>query len=360
MTNTGNYYNWGLDHFDFRTLRKKYHVSGKGIKVLVIDSGQLPDGTTCVSVDLCTTKGDAIDRLIRERPSPSEKIAIFSADEFANLSPVTSDVSNGRHGSEINRIIASNDITRGREGIAPDCELLLANVFNSEGQLEPMKITTAIYWGLFKGVDIINISQQVTYCDCELNIAVVEAFMRCVPIVCGTGNSDEGDYMTIEYPAAFQKTFGIGSMAKTGSPTKDTDKGQLLDFLAPGSELEPYYSGNSYLSGSSYAAPFFTGILALFFESWLRKKSARPSIPYLKRLIIENTTRSQFDINTGYGAVNADKLLANWDKQTITLSDPALTSIVKEYLRKQKIAGKSIEGIKNKKLSNFNILINIP
>jgi subtilisin family serine protease len=326
------YFNWGLKHFNFRDLRRDFEVTGKGVKVLVIDSGRMDN--TGDSIDLCTPTGqDMLKAFNQLRDDDNEgKIGLFK--ELIDPTFVESDRARDLHGSEVCAIIGGNKAGEAREGIAPDCEILVANVFDKKGNQQHELIPLAIYWGLFKKVDIINISQEVETCNDKLSIAIQDAFRRDIPVVCGAGNTDDGHHMSIAYPAAYQTTFGIGSMDFSQIPASGTDQGQLLCFLAPGSDLESYFIGKTPISGSSFAAPFVTGITALYFQKLKDNGKEIPRVADFKRLLTDNTDQhGQFDILTGFGIIDPRRLLESWNKETIVLNDPLLSIMVRSYLQ---------------------------
>jgi subtilisin family serine protease len=95
---------------------------------------------------------------------------------------------------------------------------------------------------------------------------------RGISLVAAAGNG--GPTSPPTYPAAYEQVVAVVAVDVLGEPDAHAPRGAYLDFAAPGVDIPvaDTKGGTVYRSGSSYAAPFVTALLALGIpESQLRK-----------------------------------------------------------------------------------------
>ena len=127
------------------------------------------------------------------------------------------------------------------------------------------------------------------------------------------------------YPAKYPEVFGIAaySFNSNESIAEFSAIGPEIDFAAPGTNITTTYLGNKYaiVSGTSFAAPFISGVIALLLSS-LRKQNIKLSVPEIKQKLIDNCIDAGvplFDDNFGYGIINVKELILGVDRGKIII-----------------------------------------
>lgn len=283
-----NNYQWGLSHIDVDKAWV-FTTGSPSIKIAVIDE----DGFQLDHPDL-----------------------YYGSDTYSNI--IVSDVIDyvsttnhtptGKHGTMGAGIICAK--TNNGIGIAG-----IAGGNNSEGvKIIPCRATTSLYcaFAIFdaveKGVNIINMSfncDHSLYFDDQLD----EAYNNGVTLVCSTGNT--GDSI-ITYPASHEHTIAVGAIDSFNDLIASSNYGTGLDLVAPGGGIKSTSINSSYDydSGTSFAAPHVSGVVALML-------SINPNLtPDEIRTILHNTTERikyiPYEYNSqnwsrfvGYGLINA-------------------------------------------------------
>ncbi|MDJ0899234.1 MAG: PatA/PatG family cyanobactin maturation protease [Xenococcus sp. MO_188.B8] len=164
----------------------------------------------------------------------------------------------GQHGSPVT-------------GIAPGCRGLLVPVFsdNRKRKLSQMDLARAINQAVEAGAHIINVSGGELSQSGEADPILVNAVRFCndegVLIVAAAGNNG---CECLHVPAALPSVLAVGAMNAQGLPIDYSNWGQTYQtqgILAPGENIlgaEPG-GGTSLRSGTSFATPLVSGIVAL-------------------------------------------------------------------------------------------------
>ena len=192
------------------------------------------------------------------------------------------------HGTFVTGMLAS-ERGSGAPAICPQCEIILRPIFNEkDGETNnhlpsstPQELANAILDLVDAGAKIINLSLALSFSSVakisELNEAYEYAFRKHVIIVAATGNQGNiGFFPVIDHPwvvpvvscdmkGRLDPISNIGpSIAKRG-------------LMAPGVNITSTAPGGGYrkLSGTSFAAPFVTGTLALLLSLFKGATSAQ-------------------------------------------------------------------------------------
>jgi Subtilase family len=239
---------WHQIHLDdAQPLLKKF---GAGVKVAVIDTG----------IDL-------------EHPIFKNRLASRNEwKDFVDGDRIPSDEPGGNgygHGTAVAGIVAQ---------VAPRATILPIRVLGSNGGGQTANVIAAIGYAVRMRADIINLSLGTEGFDAALFEICKFANKRGVRIVASAGNSGLEDGVTS--PARFSKlegtrdrTIGIGSVNSSDSLSGFSAYGRGLYAVAPGEGIATAFPDRriTLATGTSFAAPMFTGALAL-------AESERPGI----------------------------------------------------------------------------------
>ena len=279
---------WYLDKINADAIRKR-GLSGKGIKIAIIDSGinfSHPDfnQSNILQGYNCT----------------------FGAEDINDYSD------NIGHGTMVAGIIAAQT----------DNELDIAGIA-SNAQIIPIKITdsnslniSSIFLGLEKALetdcDIINMSFGGAITDEEalsvLKGYIDEAEEKGIIVVAAVGNSGHTDN-AMNYPAGFDNVIGVGSVDEDLSSSYFSQKNESVFVSAPGDNIISLFKNNSTTTGlgTSLSAPIVTAVIAII-------KEVRPecTLQEIKELL-KNTSvdygSEGYDINYGYGILNVENIV---------------------------------------------------
>lgn len=181
------------------------------------------------------------------------------------------------HGTHVASIIFGQPGSPVR-GIAPQCKGLIVPVFADEGrQLSQLDLARAIEQAVNAGAHIINISggQLTDEGEAEgwLKRSVQLALENNVLIVAAAGNDG---CACLHVPAALPAVLAVGAMDDKGEPIAFSNWGETYQqqgILAPGKDILGAQPGGGTirLSGTSFAAPFVTGVAALLLSLQIQR-----------------------------------------------------------------------------------------
>jgi methylmalonyl-CoA mutase cobalamin-binding subunit len=174
------------------------------------------------------------------------------------------------HGTHVAGIIAG----RGRNmprGVAPKCRILPVRVLaamNKDGR--PVgaglveNINNGVKWAIDHGADVINMSLGVRHTGGGLpHKEVIDyAQRKGVTVVAASGNDGRHE---LYYPGAFPSVIAVGAADDRGEVAEFSTYGDQVSFIAPGVDVysSALEDGYAFSTGTSHAAPFVTGAVAL-------------------------------------------------------------------------------------------------
>jgi subtilisin family serine protease len=288
-------YQWGLNAVGAETAWN-YTTGGSPITVAVIDTGVFAD------TDLAPN--------------------LIPGYNFVTDTTNTSD-QNG-HGTVVAGILgAVGNNKTGVAGIDWNVKIMPLTFMDASGSGYLSDAVSAINYAVANGAKIINASWGGGGYDAALAAAIQNAQAHGVIFVAAAGNNSSDNDTTPEYPASYSYS-NVVSVAATDSNNNlasFSDFGKSVTLAAPGVSILSTTPGNTYeyYSGTSMAAPFVTGALALV---W----SIHPTWTYNQVIadVVNNTDHpASLTGKVEYGLLDVGKAVAAAEPPPTTPTAPA-------------------------------------
>lgn len=248
---------------------------------------------------------------------PDLQSILINGYDFANNDSTPEDDTG--HGTRVCGIIGA--LGNNGAGIAGlvwniDAEIMpIKFMKNNDGQTTGSlsDAVNAIYYAVDHGADVINASWGFYSYSRALEDAVRYAGDNGVLFIASAGNKGQDNDLTGHYPSNYplDNVIAVAAMSSSGDLASFSNYGlNSVDIAAPGVGLSSTdYNGGyaSWLSGTSYAAPFVTAIAAMV-------KSQSPDITCaeMRNILISTVTKKtgyRFDALASGGCVNAYQVL---------------------------------------------------
>jgi hypothetical protein len=184
--------------------------------------------------------------------------------EFGDFLPKGVEPAAGAHGTGVLTILAG-DPNSGTPGLIPDAHFFAANVYRSDEGGQPVADTLtllkAIDWMAASRVAVVNMSLSGPD-DKLLERAIADLSARGVVFVAAAGNGGPG--APPSYPAAYADVVAVTAVDKNLRGYIHANHGEYIDIAAPGVGIWTALPNalEGYQSGTSFAAPHVTAILA--------------------------------------------------------------------------------------------------
>lgn len=220
--------------------------------------------------------------------------------------------SNG-HGTNVTGIIgAETNNYRGIACVNWDVAIIPLRVLSYDGTGYVSDTIEAIYDAADIGCDVINISLGSSSYSYAEDLAVSYAISKGSIVVASAGNDGDASYT---YPASYDGVISVGSIDRNLSVSSFSQRNNKVDVTAPGEFVfttsywykDINYSDYAYVSGTSFSAPYVSGIAALM-------SAVKPSITaeeFMEKIKLTSTDLGNvgYDNYYGYGLINAEKML---------------------------------------------------
>lgn len=171
------------------------------------------------------------------------------------------------HGTAVAGIIRARGIV---EGVAPQAEILAVRAFRTSRpdalpETNTYTLLTAIDWAVKNGARVLNMS-FVGPRDAALQELLEAANQKRIIMVAAAGNA--GPRAAPAFPAAYPGVIAVTAVDEADRRYQHANRGSYIAVAAPGVDiLAPVERGrHSYLSGTSFAAAYVSGIAALLLE----------------------------------------------------------------------------------------------
>lgn len=223
------------------------HSTGAGVTVAVVDSGV-----------------DADHPQLRGKVLPGADFFLVG-DLPGNFDCVS-------HGTAAASIIAASPVPGvGFRGVAPDARILPVRITDREltdgGTATPINpgiVGEGIRYAADSGAKVINLSLSGYGDFPAIRDAVTYAQSKDVLLVAAVGNRDDQGAVP-SFPASYDGVLGVGSINIEGVRAQGSQVGPYVDLVAPGQDVvaASRVAGHHYWAGTSFAAPFVSGVAAL-------------------------------------------------------------------------------------------------
>lgn len=168
------------------------------------------------------------------------------------------------HGTAILSLLAG-DPDSGTPGLVPDATFLLATAFRSDAagnaSTDTGRLLEALEWLDKLDVDVVNMSFAGPP-DPAVARAIERMSLKGVVFIAAAGNM--GPAAAPSYPAAYPHVIAVTAINRNGDSYRNANRGSYIDIAAPGVHiLTALPNGKQgFQTGTSFAAPFVTAILA--------------------------------------------------------------------------------------------------
>ena len=243
---------WAQKMLDLRGTWK--HSTGAGVVVGVVDSG--------VDAD-----------------HPQLRGKVLPGRDFFLVGQLRGNFDCVSHGTAVASIIVASPAKgTGFRGVAPNARVLPVRItdrdLNDSGEptpIDPNAIARGIRYATDQGAKVINLSLSGYRDYPAVRGAVAYARSKDVLLVAAAGNRQtDGTTSTPSFPAADDGVLGVGAIDVAGQRSGDSQIGPFVDLVAPGDGVlaATRVAGHNYWKGTSFAAPFVSGVAALVRSAW--------------------------------------------------------------------------------------------
>lgn len=299
---------WPLQKYDIPAAWARSR--GAGVRVGVLDSGV--DSKHCLDGDL--------------------KGAVKSAKDFTGSRLGWQ--SGHPHGSHVAGIIGARHGNKiGISGVAPECDLVVAKGLDDQGIGDDENIARAIVWLVDEGCNVINFSGGGPFVSQLMQKAIDYAISKGCLFVVAAGNSGTTEDPAIAFPARLGSCIAVTAVDEDGELANFSSRGHEADVGCPGTRVLSCGNSGTYMvmSGTSQAAPFFTGVVALAMSAGRKFSGTADDCRDWLRTITKDAGIAGDDPFFGIGVVDVQKLLSSGKPEPPKVEGPVDEQVVKVW-----------------------------
>jgi subtilisin family serine protease len=170
------------------------------------------------------------------------------------------------HGTAVASLIAGFDEGSGFSGAAPGAKIYAARAMSTlpdgRSYTNASSVLRALDWLLSERVSIVNMSLGGRG-DSTLAVGIAQAIRKGMIVVAAAGNSGAGAQAS--FPAALPDVIAVTAVDVEAKLYSQANRGDYVMVAAPGVDVwaPQKTGGGSYVSGTSFAAAWVSGALAL-------------------------------------------------------------------------------------------------
>ena len=187
------------------------------------------------------------------------------------------------HGTGVLAVLGGNR-SAGTPGLVPSAEFYVADVFFADGKgylvSDTATLLRALNWLDMFQIKVVNMSLSGPN-DPLLERAIAElSYKKGMIFVAAAGN--EGPAGPPSYPAAYKDVIAVTAVSKDLRGYRYANHGNYIDVAAPGVDIWTALpgGGHAFQSGTSFAVPYVTSIVAAMYRSVAIKRKSE----FLRRL----------------------------------------------------------------------------
>ncbi|WMX14698.1 PatA/PatG family cyanobactin maturation protease [Aureispira sp. CCB-E] len=245
------------------------------------------------------TKGDPSICIAVLDSAIDQQHACFASSNLSIINTAdSSDQLLSEHGTSVASIIFSQDVEL--QGIAPLCRGIGISIYaEKDQQLQPtsqMKLAQCIELAIAEGAEIINISGGQFSNSSVADLLLSKVLKKCqdkgILVVAAAGNDG---CECLHLPAAEPSVLAVGAMDHNQQPSDFSNWGKAYQrngLLFPGNNIPVAIFENkfSHKSGTSYATPIASGIVALLL-SLSRQQNLSHTAQDIFHLLLQSATK---------------------------------------------------------------------
>ncbi|MDW8190575.1 MAG: S8 family peptidase [Pseudobdellovibrionaceae bacterium] len=282
----------------------EHNFRGQGVVIAVIDS--TPDITHLALAPKIAVNQNELMGEPQQDDDQNGLIDDLYGWDFSENKPITNLSFFDNHGTHVSGIIVGSH--QNWSGVAPEAKFIPISFLNPQGFGNILGAALAVRYATSRKVHIINASWGGVSCSPILAEEIQKATNQGILFVTASGNEGVNLDQLPFYPASFQFPLQI-----TVAATRPSDylagysnsSFELVHLAAPGEFIWSTLKSNhfGYMSGTSMAAPFVSGALAIL-------KSAAPnaSPALLRQAIFQGVEVKDYRVKTR-GRLNIRKSL---------------------------------------------------
>jgi len=209
--------------------------------------------------------GTGVNIYVLDTGCTHQDLNVVESRSFIESEPSTADL-NG-HGTHVAGIAAARDNTIGTVGICPGARIFSYKVLNRFGSGWMTDVAAGVQWVIDhhdrKSVINLSLSGPAGAGSGVLEDAIQAAIDEGIVVVVAAGN--ETDAAVNHSPARMDDAITVAAYSQNNSFATFSNFGAKVDICAPGVSINSLWLSNSTrsLSGTSMAAPYVAGIVAL-------------------------------------------------------------------------------------------------